>query len=89
MRGLLSLHRGLYTLGKRQARKAGIVGVRCESCATLSNSKVRPKIRLRLGSSELRLFVAERIVCSYSPVFVAVSNRQLFFPSNVDALVTT
>lgn len=41
MRGLLSLHRGLYTLSHRQARKARIVASRCDFCGTLASSKVR------------------------------------------------
>lgn len=41
MRGLLSLHRGLYTLSHRQARKARIVAARCDFCGTVASSKVR------------------------------------------------
>lgn len=53
MRGLLTFYRGLHTLSNRQARrKAGIVGSRCGFCGTQSNSKVRFKLLLRLGSGK-------------------------------------
>lgn len=43
MRWLLSLHRGLSTLGNRPAGKARTIASRCRFCGTLSASKVRSK----------------------------------------------
>lgn len=80
MRGLLSLRRGLYTLSNRQVRKAGVVGSRCESCGTLSNSKVRFELLLRLGSRKRHLLLPRTH-------FVVGSDFFPTFFSDVDALV--